>query len=332
MKILSPLDSLEEVAPLAAAGAGEFFCGVLEEEWYGKYPVISINRRPAGKGHFRRFADLKAAADAAHDKGIPVYYTVNEHYYIEAQYPLIKKYIDGALEAAVDALIVSDFGLIAWLEENGYDIPLHISTGGTVFNRRSALFYKELGIQNITFPRHLDIDELQDLTAGMPDIETTAFILNSRCINVDGYCTFQHGLAGKEIFPMFRNACMLPFEVQIMTSGNPAQQMSAPGHSLMLDRQKVWEKVHVDDHPCGACALYEFREMGIGSVKVVGRGNPTERKAGDVAFLKELIDMLENEQPDRAAFRAHARKRYQETYDRSCRMHMCYYPRVMTDE
>jgi len=42
MKILSPLDSIEEVDGLAKAGAGEFFCGVLEDSWYEKYPVISI--------------------------------------------------------------------------------------------------------------------------------------------------------------------------------------------------------------------------------------------------------------------------------------------------
>ena len=94
MKILSPLDSIEEVDRLAAAGAGEFFCGLLEEEWYKQYPVISINRRPAGKGHFRKFADLKTAVAKAHERNIPVYFTINEHYYIRDQYPLLKKYME----------------------------------------------------------------------------------------------------------------------------------------------------------------------------------------------------------------------------------------------
>ena len=105
MKILSPLDSIDEVDGLAKAGAGEFFCGVLEDSWYEKYPVISINRRPAGKGHFRRFEDLKEAVSRAHGLGIPVYFTVNEHYYTQAQYDLIRWYLEEAVGMQVLMLL-----------------------------------------------------------------------------------------------------------------------------------------------------------------------------------------------------------------------------------
>ena len=81
MKILSPLDKPEEVEPLIEAGAEEFYCGVLEETWYIPYPVISINRRPAGKGHVRDFTALKKVTDRAHENNVPVFFTVNEHYY-----------------------------------------------------------------------------------------------------------------------------------------------------------------------------------------------------------------------------------------------------------
>ena len=204
MKILSPLDSIEEVDKLAQAGAGEFFCGLLEEEWYEQYPVISINRRPAGKGHFRTFTDLKTAVKKAHEREIPVYFTINEHYYILEQYPLVTKYLESALDAGIDAFIVSDVGLMSYIKKRGYDVALHVSTGGTIFNWRSVAFYKQLGASNITFPRHLTITEMNDVIGTMPPVDITVFVLNSRCINVDGFCTFQHGLAGKEIFPMFR--------------------------------------------------------------------------------------------------------------------------------
>ena len=325
MKILSPLDSIEEVDDLAKAGAGEFFCGVLEDGWYEKYPVISINRRPAGKGHFRRFEDLKEAVSRAHGHGIPVYFTVNEHYYTQAQYDLIRRYLEGAVAAGIDAFILTDFGLLQFIKEQGYPAALHISTGGTVFNWRSVAFFKELGAGNITFPRHLSIAEITAITAKMPAMETTVFVLNSRCINIDGFCTFQHGLARKEVLPMFKNACMLPFDVQVCS-----RQENLPfiQQACMIERQRIWERVHVDDHPCGACALFEFQKLGIGSLKVVGRGNPLERKLADVRFLKNLLDRLD-EKPGQAQFRATARMLYTDTYKRECRAHMCYYPEVM---
>jgi hypothetical protein len=43
MKILSPLDYNDDIEKLAEAGSDEFFCGLLDEEWYKKYPVISTN-------------------------------------------------------------------------------------------------------------------------------------------------------------------------------------------------------------------------------------------------------------------------------------------------
>jgi len=329
MKILSPLDAVDEVDALADAGAGEFYCGLLEEGWYEKYPVISINRRPAGKGHFRNFADLKEAVTRAHRRGIPVYFTLNEHYYIRDQYRLIETYLQGARQAGVDGLIVSDFGLMAYIRDNGHDIPLHISTGGTVFNWRSAAFFKQLGADNITFPRHLAIEELRDITARMPSIATTVFVLNSRCINVDGFCTFQHGLAGKDIFPMFRNACMLPYDVSVSCTADGGSAVAGTAMSSMVEKQKIWERVHVDDHPCGACAMYEFAEMGISSCKIVGRGNPAARKIKDVVFLKSLLDFLSDVQPLRQDFRKKAQQLYSETYKRTCRRHMCYYPSVL---
>jgi U32 family peptidase len=327
MKILSPLDSIEEVDELAKAGAGEFFCGVLEDSWYEKYPVISINRRPAGKGHFRRFEDLKAAVRRAHALDIPVYFTVNEHYYTQAQYDFIRRYLEAAVDAGIDAFIITDFGLLQFIKEQSYPAAIHISTGGTVFNWRSVAFFKNLGAGNITFPRHLSIAEIGEIIVKMPSIDTTVFVLNSRCINIDGFCTFQHGLARKEVLPMFKNACMLPFEVQVCSSNERVPFMR---HACMIERQRIWERVHVDDHPCGACALYEFHELGVGSVKVVGRGNPLERKVLDIQFLKRLLDMLDGTL-SRTAFRQISRKLYQQTYNRQCRSHMCYYPEVLPD-
>ncbi|MFC1591004.1 peptidase U32 family protein [Thermodesulfobacteriota bacterium] len=331
MKILSPLDSTDEVAQLAEAGAGEFFCGVLEDAWYERYPVISINRRPAGKGHFRKFSDLRAAVASAHALDLPVYFTINEHYYINEQYPLIRRYVESALEAGVDAFIVSDFGLMAYIREQGYEIPLHISTGGVVLNWRTAAFYcREFSVENITFPRHLSLAEIGAVAEKLPGIDTTVFVLNSRCINIDGLCTFQHGLAGKKIFPMFRNACMLPYEVSVFCSDENASPISFNEQATILERQKIWETVHVDDHPCGACGLSELHAMGVGSIKIVGRGNPIERKVMDVAFFKALLDYFENNPTaEQHEFRQFARTLYDETYKRACRRHMCYFPEVL---
>jgi len=329
MKILSPLDTAAEVDQLIDAGAGEFYCGVLDDRWHERYPVMSMNRRPAGKGHFRTFADLSEAIKRAHDRDVPVYFTLNEHYYTAEQYELLWYYIDGALDAGIDAFIVTDFGLIASLRERDYRVPLHCSTGATVFNRRSVNFFKDLGVVNITLPRHLSVPELGSLSSHVSGIDLTVFILNSRCVNVDGFCTFQHGLAGREIPPMYRNACMLPFQVTGFRVCESGRTEALKPDACQVRRQKLWERVHVDDHPCGACALFDLNHMGIGSVKIVGRGNPVERKQKDVQFICGLIATVRAGATDRDRYMLHARDLYARVYERSCRPFMCYYPELI---
>jgi collagenase-like PrtC family protease len=321
VKILSPVDQAHEVEGLIDAGADELYCGVLEETWHGPYPVISINRRPAGKGHLRTFEELAHGVKAAHRLEVPVFFTVNEHYYTNEQYPLVRRYIEQALGAGVDGIIVSDYGLMAFLRDEYPEVEVHVSTGGAVFNWRAVRFYKSLGASRVTLPRHLSLKEIEDITARSAGIEFAVFILNSRCVNVDGLCTFQHGLSGKDIPPLYRNACMLPCSI---SSGQDCPDLDA-----IVARQRIWEQVHVDDYPCGVCALYELKTLGVRSVKIVGRGNPTERKLKDVGFVRGLLEMLEKEHPTRLAYRKAARERYGEMYKRPCRTYMCYYPSVM---
>jgi hypothetical protein len=118
---------------------------------------------------------------------------------------------------------------------------------------------------------------------------------------------------------------MLPCEIMPYPSRSPDHHET----ERLVARQRIWEKVHVDDYPCGACALYELKSVGVTSVKIVGRGNPTERKLRDLHFLRGLLDLLEKERPTCRAYREAARKCYRETYKRPCRAYMCYYPSVM---
>ncbi|MDX1778412.1 MAG: U32 family peptidase, partial [Thermodesulfobacteriota bacterium] len=102
-----------------------------------------------------------------------------------------------------------------------------------------------------------------------------------------------------------------------------------PNDSPLITRQRVWETIHLDDYPCGACALYEFKKMKLTSLKIVGRGNTTERKKTDISFFQTLLDYLCKKRPSKSEFRDFSRNLYKKTYKRSCRSFMCHYPSVM---
>ena len=340
IKLLSPLSKRGEVEDLIAAGADEFYCGVLLDDWRKGYTVsASLNRRQEDNSvlgtspHFKSFEELKDSITRAHSHAVPVRLTLNEHYYSHDQYAHLLSYVDRALEAGVDALIVGDIGFIVTLKERNIKIPIHISTAGTAFNSETVRFYQELGASRIIVPRHLTIEEITSLANDVSDVELEAFILNSRCANIDGFCTFQHGLA--DLFPdeetkkYYYNACMLPYNVSVY--GDATKKIDpATKEKISWERQSIWSGLHIDDRPCGACALYEFNQIGLHGVKIVGRQNTTKKKIKDLTFLRTLRDFLSNNNPSKESFRQFSRNLYQETYQWPCLVFKCYYPSVLT--
>ena len=116
---------------------------------------------------------------------------------------------------------------------------------------------------------------------------------------------------------------MLPYDISVTTRDDIEEEQ------ISWKRQHIWQTVHVDDYPCGVCALYELSKMNMASVKIVGRGNPTARKITDVVFIRALLDFLENDNPTKEQFYGVAQKLYRETYNRPCRVYMCYYPEAL---
>lgn len=325
MKILSPVDKVSEVETLIEAGAQELYCGLLLADWHDKYIAGAINRRPGGGANFTRYQDFENCVNLAHANGVPVILTVNEHYYTHRQYPYLIDYLTKVSEIGVDALMLADLALLITFKERQLGPRVYVSTGGNVFNSESVKFYQELGASRVTLPRHLNLKEMKATTEGVSGIETEVFILNSRCPYVDGFCTFQHGLAGPDMPLLFQNACMLSYDITVGVAGDHTQA------EISGRRQHIWQTVHVDDHPCGACALFDLTKMGITAVKIVGRGNTTERKITDIKFLGSLLGCLERERPSRPAFRKIAQQSYKETYGLPCRQHLCYFPEIMEE-
>lgn len=323
MKILSPLNDLNEIEELIRAGADEFYCGVLPWEW--PYSTISINRRQGKDASFKTFQELADCVKIAHSHQVPIFLTMNEHYYTNDQYPIILDYVDKALETGVDALMVTDLGLLLTLKRRGITAEIHISTGGTTFNLECAMFYQELGAKRIVFPRHLTVNEIREIVEEVPELDFEIFILNSKCPNIDGFCTFHHGLMevvdeGEKKY--YRNACMLRYDISV-----DGEIDGFFKEKISWERQYIWQNVHLDKCPCGACALIEFEKIGIASVKIVGRGNTLEKKIADIQFIKACLNFLEKK-PQRKKYIGRTQRLYQITYGYPCRIYMCYYPHL----
>ena len=74
MKIAAPLRAVDELAPLAQAGADEVFCGVMEPD---QRPDYFPNGRPQASASLPSFQDLEQVAARARELGVNVSFCAN---------------------------------------------------------------------------------------------------------------------------------------------------------------------------------------------------------------------------------------------------------------
>jgi len=357
MKILSPVRSADEVLPLIEAGAEELYGGVLARDWRKKYTnIASINRREWSTSNIESYEELEEMVAIAHEHNARFYLALNA-LYTEPQHEQLKDHLERIRSIALDALIVADLGLMLTLREMKWHTEIHISTGGTTFNSETARFYhEEFGATRIVFPRHYSAREIVELSGKIDFMDKEAFVFNAGCKNIDGFCTYQHGvneivhkgswqlpkmlgvdqafykglrtLSPKTAVKITRalggspdSACLLNYDIAIRHgSGNREEERAA------IEWLESAFNVYSGLDPCGACDFYQFQKAGLASVKIVGRENPTWKKVRDVTYLKSVLDHLKGSASEEE-FIKFCRSQYKRVIGTDC-LEWCYYPKV----
>ncbi|MZP28909.1 U32 family peptidase [Heliobacterium undosum] len=332
MNILAPIRSLEETAPLIAAGAQELYCGMQPGPWLkrsGRHQWI--NRREPGKGNLDSPAALQALVDQSHRLGVPVFLALNQTTYAPEMYPdliTLLKEVSGGTCGSIDAVIAADPGLIIAIKEALPDLPIHVSSMAAVLNRSAALFFRSLGVSRIIFPRYLPLSSMEGIIqAAGPDMEYEAFLLNDGCVFEESFCHACHAFGGA--------FCHNPiwFYRLVRTKGelSEAERRAFEGH---LDDYRDWirhgiKNSGVELSPsgiptgmCGLCALPALRSLGVTSLKIVGRESSLEKKTASVHLVKGVLDLLDSPAPlDIADFQAKAKASRGTCFGR----YTCYY-------
>ena len=355
MDILAPVNKPQEVPAVISAGATELYCGVMPTQWRGSYTnMASPNRREWESSNLQGFDQLRAVVDAAHDRSVPVYVTLNA-LYTAKQYQTLRGQVEDMVACGVDAAIVADLGMILTLREWAPDWELHVSTGGTTFNSDTVAFYKGIGLKRIVLPRHFRVDEMVAMAQSNPDVRFEAFIMNRGCKNIDGFCTFHHGVnevrfsrlwkipkklnLDKALLTAMRRmprpaaeavaraglfgsvgACFLNYHIHAETS------RTVPGEAVRRARETVSSSFNLlaGIDTCGGCALRPLVNGGVTTVKIVGRNDLTSKKVKDVQYLKALGRFIDDPSVDDDAFRRKAKAEFRRVFGYDCN-ERCYY-------
>ncbi len=142
-----------------------------------------------GFAHNLDTEELARAVFLAHMHAKKVYVTVNI-FARQADLAALPDYLEYLRELEVDALIVSDPGVLLLARKYAADIPLHLSTQANTTNSMSLRFWRDQGISRINLARELSFTEVAEIAeaAARERIELEVFVHGSMCMSYSGRC------------------------------------------------------------------------------------------------------------------------------------------------
>jgi putative protease len=183
-EILAPAGNMEALQTACLYGADAVYLGLKGE----------TNLR-AGARNFA-FDELEDAVDYAQSRDIRVYLTLNTYPHDE-QMHLLAESINCAHKAGVDAIIVSDMGVLSLVRELAPDMPVHLSTQANTVNTRAIQAWAALGITRVILARelsHVEIARIRENTS----VELEIFVHGSVCISISGRCLISNYLNDRD--------------------------------------------------------------------------------------------------------------------------------------
>lgn len=233
--------------------------------------------------------ELPDAINYAHMHGVKVYMTINT---LIADHELARAfdYCNYIYGLGVDGVIVQDMGLARLLHSYIPDLPLHLSTQGTLFNKQGALAAAKAGFCRVVPARELTLDEIKELSAYCssmePPVEVEVFVHGALCMCYSGQCQMSRMLGGGSGRTGNRGTCAQPCRHAYKGAAGTYYALS-PKDLCLIDR------------------IPDLYRAGVSSFKIEGRMKTPEYVAIVTGMYRKYTDLYERLMreygPDKAA-------------------------------
>ena len=143
-------------------------------------------------------AELKEAVEYTHERGVKLYVTVNIMPR-DAEYDELEGYLSYLDKIGVDAIIVSDIGVVTLAKKAAPNVDIHISTQASTVSAAACRAWHELGAKRVVLARELSLEDIKKIRENIPEeLELEAFVHGSMCIAYSGRCLLSQYLIGRD--------------------------------------------------------------------------------------------------------------------------------------
>lgn len=207
--------------------------------------------------------EIETAVNYAHERGKKVYITINILAH-EDDFDGLEEYVKYLEKVGVDAVIVADIGVLAFVKKVAPNLELHVSTQANILNSYSINFLAEMGVKRIILARELSIDEIKKIRAKIPEhIDLECFVHGAMCISYSGRCLLSNYLSGRD---SNRGAC-----VQACRWEYCITEKNRDGEKYEIQEDNRGTYILNSKDLCLIEHLDELKNAGVCSFKIEGR-------------------------------------------------------------
>ncbi len=252
-ELLMPAGNVEKLKYAAAYGADAVYLG-----------TVDFSLRAMRKGELITLDNLKSVIDTAKSLNIKSYLTLNI-FAFNNDIKMLESIMDRIQDAAPDAIIVSDMGILRLVKKYMPDTALHISTQTNTLNYEAVKFWQDLGATRSILARELPIKDIAEIKQKVPDMELEVFVHGSQCVSFSGRCLLSDYMTDGE---------------RIANHGNCAQpcrwsyklvEETRPGQYYEIEQNDRGTHILSPKDLCLVEYIPQLIDAGVDSLKIEGR-------------------------------------------------------------
>ncbi len=227
---------------------------------------------------------IKAAVKYAHALKKKVYVTVN----IFAHNEHLKKlpaYLKAIKAMKVDALIVSDPGIIHVIKKVWRGAEIHLSTQANCTNLEAVKFWAKQGLKRIILGREVTLKEIKEIHKAVPKIELEYFVHGAMCMAYSGRCFLSKLMVDRSgNLGDCAQPCRWEYDVTLKTGNHDEElELVEEKHGTYLLNSK------------DLCLLKHLKDLaaaGITSFKIEGRAKSVYYQATVCGIYRRALDLI----------------------------------------
>ena len=270
VEVLAPAGSFESMQAACAAGADAVYIG-------------------GARFGARAYADnldetrMLEAIDYAHLHGMSLYMTVNT-LMKDTEMDQVYAYLQPYYERGLDAVIVQDLGLFAYIRRQFPDLAIHVSTQMTSTGHLSSGLLERLGAVRVVPARELSLPEIRRIHEET-GLEIECFVHGALCYSYSGQCLMSSLIGGRSgNRGRCAQPCRLPYQTTCVTKEKRKKDRRDGG------KQKEEDYVLSLKDLCTLDLIPDLIEAGVHSFKIEGRMKSPRYTAGVVRIYRKYVD------------------------------------------